>query len=96
MPKGYVIAHVDVHNPDGYTDYVKANGPLFEKWGGTPIIRGGRSTEVEGDLPTRHVVVEYPSYQAALDFYHSPEYQENLKIRLANAVSSVVVVEGAE
>lgn len=96
MPKGYVIAHVDVHNADGYMEYVKANGPLFEKWGGKPIIRGGQATQLEGELPSRHVVVEYPSYQAALDFYHSPEYQENLKIRLANAVSSVVVVEGAE
>jgi uncharacterized protein (DUF1330 family) len=31
MPKGYWIVHVDVHDPDGYQKYVKANTPAFAK-----------------------------------------------------------------
>jgi len=39
-------------------------------------------------------VVEFPSYQAALDCYHSEDYLAAAKIRMANSDSDIVVVEG--
>ena len=32
MAKGYWIARIDVHNPEGYKDYVAQNGPVFAKY----------------------------------------------------------------
>lgn len=93
-PAGYLIAHVTVRNPEGYAPYIDRNNRLFAAHGGSPIIRGGRSEVLEGALPERHVVVKFPSYQAARDFYHAPEYQENLKTRLAHSDGAVVIVEG--
>ena len=41
---------------------------------------------MEGDaLPPRTVVLEFPSVEAAKAWYNSPEYQEIIGIRHANA-----------
>lgn len=94
MPKGYFIAHITVRNPEAYKEYVTRDTPILQRLGGTFIIRGGQSTIVEGSLHERHVVIEFPSYQAALDAYNDPEYQEVADIRRRNADSSIVIVEG--
>ncbi len=43
MAKGYWIAHVDVHDDEGYKPYVAANGTIFKKFGGRFVVRGGQS-----------------------------------------------------
>ncbi|MGX9355719.1 DUF1330 domain-containing protein [Roseobacteraceae bacterium S113] len=94
MPKGYLIGHVTIHNLEAYRAYGAANDEIFPRFGGRFLARGGASSEVEGGLPPRHVIVEFPSYEDALACYNSPEYQENMKIRLANADGAIAVVEG--
>jgi uncharacterized protein (DUF1330 family) len=94
MPKGYWIARVDVKNDEGYKPYAAANPAIFRKFGGRFVIRGGKSEAVEGTARTRHVVVEFPDYAAALACYRSPEYQANIKVRLPHAVADILVIEG--
>lgn len=97
MPKGYLIAHVTVNNPEAYSAYAKANNEILgETHGGRYLIRGGESTIVEGQAHERHVVIEFDSYATAKAAYECPEYQENLKIRQQNAESVVILVEGHE
>lgn len=95
MPKGYWIGHVDVSNPEKYPDYMKAAQPAYEKYGAKFIVRGGKSAAVEGAARGRHVVVEFSSYETALACYHSPEYQAAAKIRRANSMGEILIVEGA-
>jgi uncharacterized protein (DUF1330 family) len=40
------------------------------------------------------VVIEFADYAAAVTCYKSPEYQANLKIRQANAITDLLIVEG--
>jgi uncharacterized protein (DUF1330 family) len=40
------------------------------------------------------VVLEFPSYQAALDCYNSPEYAKAKALRVAASVGDVVIIEG--
>lgn len=96
MPKGYIIAHVTVKNPDEYKEYVVRDTPILLRHGGRFIVRGGQGQVMEGEGHERHVVIEFPSYEAALGAYNDPEYQEVAEIRRRNADSVIIVVEGAE
>jgi hypothetical protein len=44
MAKGYWIGRVDVNNEDGFKPYAAANLPIFKKFGGRYLVRGGKST----------------------------------------------------
>ena len=94
MPKGYWIAHVDVENAERYPDYVAAAKPAFERYGAKFLARGGASHGLEGTHRARNVVIEFPSMQAALDCYHSDEYQAAKAIRVTAATADMTIVEG--
>jgi len=94
MPKGYIIGHITVNDPDAYKEYVEKDTPILLGLGGKFVVRGGQSEVMEGSAEDRHVVIEFPSYQAALDAYNDPDYQEVAKIRHRTATSTILVVEG--
>lgn len=95
MPKGYWIAHVRVTNPDEYAKYVEGARAAFERHGARFLARGGRHAEVEGPMGReRHVVIEFPTLQAALDCYNSPEYQAARRFREDAGEATIVLVEG--
>ncbi len=94
MAKGYWIAHVDVHNEQGFKPYAEANGPIFKKFGGRYVVRGGQYEGMEGTARSRNVVIEFRDYATALACYRSPEYQENIKRRLPHGTVDLIVIEG--
>jgi uncharacterized protein (DUF1330 family) len=49
---------------------------------------------MEGKLRPRVIVVEFPTHQAALDCYRSPEYEAAKKLRMQAASADLVVLEG--
>ena len=93
--KGYWIGRVDVSNPDAYQNYVKANAVPFAKYGARFLVRGGTYRVAEGGARARNVVIEFPSYQAALECWDSPEYQAAKAKREGACVAEFVLVEGA-
>ncbi len=58
-------------------------------------MRGGQGEVLEGPAANRLVVIEFESYQTALDCFHSPEYQAALKLRQAYSKAHFAIVEGA-
>jgi uncharacterized protein (DUF1330 family) len=92
--KGYWIVFVDIHDPDNYPKYIAANAAAFEKYDGKFLIRGGRNEQPEEPAGQRHAVIEFQSYEQALACYHSPEYQEALKLRKQFSTARAVIVEG--
>jgi uncharacterized protein (DUF1330 family) len=91
---GYLILHGEVTDPDGYEEYKAGATPVLAEYGGRYLARGGAATPVEGEWLPRFVVVEFPSYDAAIAFYHSPEYQRLAEIRRRCSTSAVAIVEG--
>jgi len=53
---------------------VAQNGPVFAKYGGKFLVRGGRHVSKEGTSRTRNVVIEFKDYDTAIACYNSPEY----------------------
>jgi uncharacterized protein (DUF1330 family) len=94
MAKGYWIAHVDVADPEQYKLYIAANAVPFKKYGARFLVRGGQCEVIEGRTRARNVVIEFPSYQAAVDCWQSQEYQDVLKIRQPVSTADMVIVEG--
>lgn len=94
MSKGYWVANVDISNPDEYKKYVAANAVPFRKYGAKFLTRGGKSEMVEGKLRSRVVILEFPSFEAALACYRSPEYAAAKKLREGASVADIVVLEG--
>ncbi|MDU8911701.1 DUF1330 domain-containing protein [Aestuariicoccus sp. MJ-SS9] len=94
MPKGYIIGHITVNDPEAYKEYVEKDTPILEKFGAKFIVRGGASETMEGETQNRHVVIEFPDYETAKAAYHDPEYQQVAEIRRRTATSTIILVEG--
>jgi len=92
--KGYWIIHVTVTDQQNYPKYIAADAAAFAKFKAQFLVRGGRYSAVEGSARSRHVIVEFESYDAALSCYHSPEYQAAAAMRRAYAESEVLILEG--
>ena len=95
MKKGYWMAMMDVTDPENYPRYIAANASAFTRYGAKFLTRGGSYESPEGPTGTRHVIIEFESYEKALACYHSPEYQEALKLRQQFAKGYFAIVEGA-
>jgi uncharacterized protein (DUF1330 family) len=92
--KGYWIGQIDVKNAEAYRPYLTANQVPFGKFGARYLVRGGRQEVTEGSARSRNVVLEFPSFGAALACYRSPEYAAAKKLREGIAEADIVVVEG--
>ncbi len=96
MPKGYWIVRVDVADQEKYKAYVAANAAPLKKHGARFLVRAGRFETMEGGSRTRNAVIEFPTYQAAVDCWHSPEYQQAIELRRPVSTIDLIIIEGYE
>ena len=94
MKKGYWIGRIDVTDDERYKTYIAANAEAFKKFGARFLVRGGQFENPEGSSRSRNVVIEFPSYQAALDCWASPEYQAAITLRQPVSTGDLVIIEG--
>ena len=92
----YMIGDVDIKNIEEYKKYMEKVKPMIESYGGEYIIRGGEIDALETNLwkPTRMVLVKFPNKKKAMEWYNSEEYRPYKQIRLENAISNILIVEG--
>lgn len=96
MPKGYWIVRVDITDQEQYKAYIAANAKPLAKYGARFLVRGGRLENPEGSSRARNAVIEFPSYQAALDCWKSADYQEAIKLRTPVSTADLIIIEGYE
>ena len=96
MPKGYWIVRVDIGDDEKYKAYIAANAEPLHKYGARFLVRGGQFENPEGASRRRNAVIEFPTYQAALDCWKSPGYQKAIALRKDVSTMDLLVIEGYE
>ncbi len=91
----YVIAEVDVTDPEGFEQYRKLAIPTLGRYGARLLAGGGDIEVLEGDWnPKRLAIVEFSSIAQAKRWYASAEYAQAVPIRQRTARMNLLIVEG--
>jgi uncharacterized protein (DUF1330 family) len=94
MP-AYVIADVDIHDPERYREYTAMVPGTLAPFGGRFVVRGGEVEVLEGEWqPHRLVVIEFPSGDHAREWYASDVYAPAKALRQQTSAGNLVLVEG--
>ncbi len=92
----YVLAEVEITNPEGYKAYTAVVPATITQYGGKFLVRGDAAPALEGDWPQRRrVIIEFPSKEQALKWWNSPEYEKPMALRRANSNGRLLLLEGA-
>ena len=95
MTNAYIVNQVVVHDPVRYAEYAGLGRAAMIRHGGRILAAGGVVETLEGEpIPPRVVIIEFPSRDAALAYYHSPEYQAARLVRGDAATVRFAVVDG--
>lgn len=90
----FVIGEIDVIDTATYDEYRKGVLATVQKYGGRFVARGGRAETLEGAGPAKRVVVlEFPSYERALEWYRSAEYAPLIRLRQQASRGRLLLVE---
>jgi uncharacterized protein (DUF1330 family) len=91
----YVVVDCDVMDPVRFENYRKLAPPTIAEYGGRYLARGGAMDVLEGDWqPSRLVLLEFPTADAARRWYDSAGYGAARAERAGAARMNMVVVEG--
>lgn len=92
---GYIVADIEIRDPDEYQKYKQQTAATIERYGGKFLVRGGQPETLEGDWKTKRIVIlEFPSVEQAKTWYYSPEYSAIKGIRHRSAISNVLLLHG--
>jgi uncharacterized protein (DUF1330 family) len=91
----YLIAEVEVNNPELYARYAEKVPGVIARYGGRYLVRGGQVSPMSGGWnPQRLIVMEFPSAEQLRRCFASPEYRDILPLREQSTASRAIVVEG--
>lgn len=79
---------------DAYSAANRASMEKFRSFGFKPLSVYGTLEAVEGPSPEGIVLLEFPTAQAARDWYACPEYQSAMQHRMRGAPYTAVIIEG--
>jgi len=82
MTQAYIVANVDVADPDAYSAYTAQVPGCLAPFEGRFIVRAGAVTALEGASPAgRIVILEFPTMAQARAFWDSPAYRAIVPVR---------------
>lgn len=89
----YVLVEVDIHDGSLYEEYKKLTPASIAAYGGSFVVRGLPVQVMEGSWDhDRLVLLEFPSKEKALEWYHSEAYQKARAIReLASSANFLII-----
>jgi uncharacterized protein (DUF1330 family) len=93
----YVIVNVKILDPDTYKEYVKQSPISITAHGGRFLARAGKTEVLEGDaVPNRMVLLEFPSFERAKEWWNSEMYRLPKALRQSASEASMILVDGVQ
>ena len=91
----YILAHVQVHDPEEYKKYLAGFIEAFNPFQGKILVATDQKQVLEGEWPeARTIVMEFPSRELAMAWYQSEAYGKVAKHRMQAASTNMVLLEG--
>jgi uncharacterized protein (DUF1330 family) len=92
----YSIVEITVTDPAWLEEYGPNVTKMVEAHGGRYLARTGEVEAVEGSIESGSLVVllEWPSNEAAMEFYNSEDYRPYLEARVAGSNGKFLMVSG--
>ncbi|MGI8926286.1 MAG: DUF1330 domain-containing protein [Tepidiformaceae bacterium] len=82
MPKAYALFQNNLQEGEKFGRYVGAAIGTIIPHGGQVLVAAEAYDSREGSIPTRRTaILEFPSREAAVGWYESPEYQAIVHLR---------------
>lgn len=96
--KYYAVAEINVSDPSWVAPYLQNVTGMVERYGGRFLARSAAIEKLEGDrdAPQVSLLIEWPSKEAAMDFYESEEYQPYLESRKKGSTGDFMLVSGED
>jgi len=96
--KYYAIAELEITDSTWVESYVPAVTKLVEELGGRYLARTSTIEKLEGTRPAPQVflMIEWPSREAAMEFYESEAYRPYHERRRAGARNELLLVAGED
>ena len=96
MNKGYLVAHLRVHDKEVFEKFRQMVSPTIAEYGGKVLVREPNPDVREGKISGIALVIEFESIEAARKFYESEKYQAAKAVRELAADTHLILVEGSE
>jgi uncharacterized protein (DUF1330 family) len=94
MPKGYLVAHIRVHDPKVIAEFRALAMPAIAKFGGRVLASNPAPEIMEGSESGVAVVIEFDDMETARKFYNSQEYTAARAVRETGSTAELILVEG--
>jgi uncharacterized protein (DUF1330 family) len=96
--KYYSVAEMEITDRNWIPEYVKNVTRLVEQRGGRYLARTSKVEKVEGERkpPQVFLIIEWPSKEAAEEFYNSEEYRPYRQSRINGAKNEFLLVAGED
>ena len=95
MKKGYLVAHLSVHDKEGMEKFRQMAGPTIAEYGGKVLVREPNPDVREGKNLGITLVIGFDTIDIARKFYESDKYQAAKAVRELAAETDLILVEGS-
>ena len=94
MPKGYLVAHIRVHDTEKFAEFRRMATPAIADYGGRVLVGNPEIDHREGGARGVSIVIEFDSLAQARGFYESDAYTAAQAVREQAAETDLILVEG--
>ena len=93
---GYLIAQLNMTDKESFKLYAETVPESVKKFGGKYLVRAGEFKSMQGKWDfTRNVIIEFPTYEKALEWYNSDLYKPLKELRQKGSEGNIIIIKGA-